>query len=162
MSAYYFRPGAKFSESFWVSFIWIFIIIADWPFSHLNMTNLMSGFFSVLLTVVVVPKLLKYLYYAVTKKPMLTVTDVYIFDHFNGLKYCWADIDFIDPYDDYLSLNLYDPRKYIRSSRNKLTRSFLKRRIGRIDTSDLKIEKGKYASFLKSLNNYSLRFKENE
>lgn len=63
---------------------------------------------------------IQYLYIKLGKRPVLTINEAYIFDDLSNIKYYWNDISEVVETNDYLSIHLYQPTKYLYKIYNPL------------------------------------------
>ncbi|BAU54744.1 hypothetical protein MgSA37_02922 [Mucilaginibacter gotjawali] len=113
------------------------------------------------------PFLVKHIAYYVINKPMLTINESYIFDHFNDRKYYWTDIEDIVATGprDLLQIYLYEPKIYPRTITTpieKFLQSIIKRKPKPndsyfIDLSMVNFGWDKYDQFVDALNDYSIK-----
>ncbi|MDP9076014.1 MAG: hypothetical protein M3O71_01195 [Bacteroidota bacterium] len=99
----------------------------------------------------------------VLKRPILTANDTFIFDHYEGFKYYWKDIEEIVEEDGkILYVHLYEPRKYVNQIPFYRLREFVKYKVFKIkpnfsiDMTLIKIKKGEHKLFLEKLDDCSL------
>jgi hypothetical protein len=68
----------------------------------------------------------KYLWLSITGKAALILTDEFISDEANGLKYFWKDITGLREENAYLYLSLKDPYAYLSQIKNPLKRVIIR------------------------------------
>ena len=113
------------------------------------------------------PFLVKHIAFYVINKPMLTINESYIFDHYNDRKYYWNDIEdmIVTGPCDLLQIYFYEPKIYPRTITNPIEKflpSIIKRKPKRndsyfIDLSMVTFRWDKYDQFVDALNDYSIK-----
>jgi hypothetical protein len=96
---------------------------------------------------------------------MLTVNEVYIFDHYTNSRYDWSEIYEIVVNNEAVKIYLKEPKKYpviIKSFFGRLLRSVIKRpskasTLFIIDLDMVEIPKDEYEEFVEELNDFSIK-----
>jgi hypothetical protein len=127
-----------------------------------KMDYLLIVLYSYLLVSIILPRIFKFIYFIIRKRPVLTANETFIFDHYRNIKYDWDDIKEIIATDNYLEIDLYQPEKYYLKIINPffkvkiklLSYLFKRKSFFKIDILDIK--KGENKNFLDSLNEFSM------
>jgi hypothetical protein len=114
--------------------------------------------------VTVLPQVIKFFYFWIGNKPVLTANRSFIFDQFKNIKYYWNDIDEIVVTGEYMAVKLYHPEKYLDEVRNPVQRFFKKWRYNRfhkkpnygINMDIISVRAEEYNNFLNTLNQFSI------
>jgi len=165
--SYYLRFSGK---SFYINLtavgllIFIFIKYCWVGRRHDAFDYFMPALFAGYMVFILLPREVKFLYFVISKRPVLEVTDLFLFDHYKNIKYYWRDIEQIDTNDKQILVTLYEPRKYFKEIPNPFSR--LKTRIlcqlynetslYKIDLSILELKKDENKIFLEKLDELSL------
>jgi hypothetical protein len=153
---------AKFGKVFYNRLIWLAYAVV-WivkEFDRLTYSDLVF----VALGVVTFPTVIKVIYFNLFKKPIFIANAVYIFDCYNNVKYYWDDIKVADYKDDFLTIYLFLPEKYIKKTKNpfywllKVVQLYIFRQksLYSINLNLLNIPLGKNAEFIRGLNELSM------
>jgi hypothetical protein len=142
----------------------LFSCIAALNFFGNHKNYYLSFFFLLVAIVTVLPRLIKFFYFWIGSKPVLTANRSFIFDQFKNIKYYWNDIDEIVVTGEYMVVKLYQPEKYLNKVKNPVQRYFKKRRYNRfhkklyysINLDIVGVKAADYSRFLNTLNEFSL------
>jgi hypothetical protein len=160
--SYNFKWGRSFVWNLsWQLFFGFFIILN--PAGH-NRDNILVYIYLFLLITLVLPWLIKFFYFGIRKKLVLTVNGSFIFDHYENIKYYWDDVEEVIASGDYLHIKLYEPEKYLDKCQNPFRR-FLKKKVYQlfkikpsygINLDIINIKKDEQKKFLDTLNAFSM------
>ena len=120
------------------------------------------------IVVVILPRIIRSLYLKIKKKPVLAVTNQYVFDCYSNIKYYWEDIEYVELSDNSLQVNLYQPAAYFSNIRNPFWRlltifkyKYLKgKSLYLIDTDRLALTTGQNGALRDVLDYYSAQAQE--
>jgi len=110
------------------------------------------------------PRYVKFLYFVISKRPVLEVTDLFLFDHYKNIKYYWDDIELINASDSKLMITLYEPPKYFKEIVNPFSRFrtrilfqlYNETSLFKIDLGVLELKKSENQQFMNMLDELSL------
>ena len=163
------RYYLSFGKTFRISLLWLFFSVAYIAiYASRDKPQTMDYFIVVLygylLISIILPRIIKFLYFIIRKRPALTVTESFVFDHYKNIKYDWNDINEIQASDNYLDIKLHEPWKYygkiwnpfLRLKIMLLSNIFKNKSFYKIDIDILDIKKGENKKFLDAINEFSM------
>ena|SRR6185437_1699544 len=118
----------KWGRTFLVNLSWQLLLglLIFLNSSSRNGNQIIAYIYLFLLIALILPRLIKFFYFGIRKKLVLTVNKSFIFDHYENIKYYWDDIHEVIASGDYLLIKLYEPEKYLNKFDNPVRR-FLKK-----------------------------------
>jgi len=161
--SYKFKWGRK---TLWFTFQFVFWCVFPFVshFTERHKDYYLILFFLIMLSITVLPKTIRFLYFWIAGRTVLTANRSFIYDQFKNIKYYWNDIDEVVVTGDYMAVKLYHPEKYLDEVKNLIQRSFKKMRYDyfhkkpsysiNLDIVDVKAED--YQKFLNDLNAFSI------
>lgn len=157
---------ARFSQTSFVSALWMLtsLLNVNRHFDYRTRTGFEWVFFFIFFWSLFLPQLLTVLYFVLLKKPIFTANELYIYDHYEGIKYYWEDIEEIVADLDNIEVKLIDPVSYLKNRKRLFSkfRAMIKYYIFNskpkfiIDTQFIIIKKGEHKLFIDALNNLSI------
>jgi hypothetical protein len=155
---------SKFTQRFYNGVIWLILPIL-YAVKSYHQTGKFDLFW-ILMTLLFwcghLRPVLTIFFLKVLNRPILTANDNFVFDHYQGVKYYWEDIDEIVADYETLHVQLNEPRKYINQIPYYRLIDSLKYRLFKIkpdfsiDMYLIKIKKGENKLFLEKLDECSL------
>lgn len=160
---YQFKWGRR---ALWFVFqfvVWCAIYLLQKRTLHQN-GYFFAVFVLILLSLIALAKTVKFVYFWIAHKPVLTANRSFIFDQFQNIKYYWNDVDEIVITGEYMVVTLYHPEKYLDEIKNPVQRFFKKWRYERfrkkpsysINLDIVGVKADEYNSFLNTLNEFSI------
>ncbi len=136
---------------------------SEWPLTYL-VTPIVA-----VITLFSFFKFCRLTYFGISKNPVFTANNEFMFDHVENIKYSWEDIREIEAAEDSLTIYLFEPEKYLEKIENPLYKFSIGFKLAmsekpayKINLDLLNIPAGKHDEFIQNLNKLSMTEAEYE